>query len=211
VQFIPIPPLALLSHCVLTGPDSTLDTHAVRTLIDFLSSSRSYLYANSYITIMPTMHVVMAHAKENWPPILLRGVDWLCATIVWATVVDKGEMNGACWFARSSKHPGGERSDCNFAVLTGVLTWLWDLAVLALLFLPVWFPSVTVPAFFPGLSLIVSVVLAFFWLGNSLNLAIKYEETCTFVVDTFEKDCGDYPHQVRHTQTLSLSLSHIHT
>lgn len=137
---------------------------------------------------------VTAHAKENWPPLVLRAIDWLSSLIVWATIVNKGQMHDACWFGRDNRSPSGSKSTCQFAVTTGVLTWLWECFVLALIMAPAVWPRLTIPAFFPGLSLVVSFVLAWFWLGNSMNLAVKYEMTCVHFEDE-DRSCSEVAHQ----------------
>jgi hypothetical protein len=117
-----------------------------------------------------------AHVRDNFPPLCLRAIDLVFAIVVFASIVDQGRKAGQftaiqadtwvgneCWLGVHRGQMHGSTSTCGFAIFVGVVTMLWDLFVIGLLFGPVCSQRFRIPRAYASVSLCVSLVLVVFW------------------------------------------------
>jgi len=77
----------------------------------------------------------------------LRFVDLICSIVVFGSVSSVSSLsvtNGVCWYGISVDNngvPQNENSACGFGTAIGVLSFLFDLLILSVIYLPLCFPN----------------------------------------------------------------------
>jgi hypothetical protein len=121
--------------------------------------------------------------KSNLVPFIVRCVAWLSSIIVFGCISDSAQLNGGCFYGLNLSNPKGVSSICGFGIFVGVMSWLFEMALIVLLLKDAIPPlkNLKLPAQWPMILLGAAAVWDIFWFANAINLSAGYSTTCSFI------------------------------